>query len=93
MVCIKLSTSSDNDAKDAITVHKLDSTQTELFRPGVYGNHQRLGLGQVGVIQGIDGLGFLVESCNSESECLSLFLYFLNHNQHPRKGNHGRRDC
>ena len=40
MVCMKLSVSSDNDPKDAVRVHKLDSTQTELFWPEVYGNHE-----------------------------------------------------
>ena len=40
MVCMKLSVSSDNDPKDAMRVHKLDFTQTELFWPEVYGNHQ-----------------------------------------------------
>ena len=45
MICMKLSISSDYDAKDAMRVHQLDSTQTELFRPEVYGNHERLFLG------------------------------------------------
>ena len=31
MICTKLSISSDNDVKDAITVHKLDSTLRELL--------------------------------------------------------------
>ena len=44
MICMKLSISSDKDAKDDMEVHKLDSTQTQLFRPEVYGNHERLGL-------------------------------------------------
>ena len=35
MVCMKLSVSSDNDAKDAMRVHKLDSTKTEFFWPEV----------------------------------------------------------
>jgi hypothetical protein len=35
MVCMNLSVSSDNDAKDAMRVHKLDSTHTELFWPEV----------------------------------------------------------
>jgi len=35
IVCMKLSVSSHNDAKDAMRVHKLDSTQTELFWPEV----------------------------------------------------------
>ena len=40
MICMKLSISSDNDAKDAMRVHKLDSTQTDFFWPEVYGNHE-----------------------------------------------------
>jgi hypothetical protein len=31
MICMKLSISSDNDAKDAMRVHELDSTQINLF--------------------------------------------------------------
>jgi len=35
MVCMKLSISSDNDAKDAMRLHKIDSTKTELVWPEV----------------------------------------------------------
>jgi hypothetical protein len=78
---MKLSTSSENDAKDSMTVHKLDSTQTKLFRPEVYQNHERLGLGQFGFIQRIDGLDLVVDSCNSGNDFLSVFVYFLKDNQ------------
>ena len=33
MICMKLSISSENDPKDAMRVHELDSTQTKLFWP------------------------------------------------------------
>ena len=46
MICMKLSISSDYDAKDGVRVDKFDSTQTELFWPEVYWNHERLGLGR-----------------------------------------------
>ena len=81
MICMKISISSDNNAKDAMRVHKLDSTQTELFRRDVYGNYERLGLGHFGIIQRIDCLDVLVESCNPGNECLSVFVYFPNDKQ------------
>jgi hypothetical protein len=62
-------------------VHKLDSTQTELFWPKVYENHERLGLGQFGIIQRIDCLNLLVDFCNSANACLSVSEYFLNETQ------------
>ena len=43
MICTKLSISSNKNAKDAMRVHKLDSTQTELFRPEAYGIMKDLG--------------------------------------------------
>ena len=78
---MKLSISSDYDAKDAMRVHQLDSTQTELFRPEVYRNHERLEIEHFGIMQRIDCLGLLVDSCNSGNECLSVFVYFLNDKQ------------
>jgi hypothetical protein len=53
----------------------------ELFWPEVYGDHQRLGLGNFGIIQGIDCLDLLVDFCQSGDECLSVFVYFLNDKQ------------
>jgi hypothetical protein len=81
IICMKLSISSDNDAQDAMRVHELDSTQTELFWPEVQENHERPGLGQFGIIQRIDCLDLLVDFCNCGNECLSVFVYFLNDNQ------------
>ena len=78
---MKLSISSDNDAKDAMRVLKLDSSQTKLFWHEVYGNHERFGLGQFCIIQRIDCLDFLVHSCNCGNECLSVFVYFMNDKQ------------
>ena len=46
MTCMKLSIRADNDAKDAMRVPKLGSNLGEFFWSGVYGNHERLGLGR-----------------------------------------------
>jgi hypothetical protein len=70
MICTKLSISADNDAKDAMRVHKLHSTETELFWAGVYRNHEKLGLEQFGIVQRIYRLDLLVDSCNSDNEFL-----------------------
>jgi len=40
MICMKLSISSDNDAKDAMRLQELDSTQKKLLWPKVQGNHE-----------------------------------------------------
>ena len=54
--------------------------QTELFRPEMYGNHDRLGLGQFGMIQRID-YGFRI-----------LFEWQADY-CHQRKSNFGRTPC
>ena len=66
---MKLSVSSDSDAKDAMRVHKLDSTQTELF----FGLKCRRIMKDLGSDSSA--------SYNEGNECLSLFVYFLNDKQ------------
>jgi len=75
--------SCDNDAKDTMRVHTFDSKWREFSWPGpeVYGNHNRVGLGHFGIIQCMDRLDLVVDSCNSDNEPLSVIIYFSNHDQ------------